>query len=515
MCSNRGLSVLFAAVLGLSGCGGGGSGADNGPGVPEYPVGPKRAGVLAGPGIKGLHYETDTLSGLTGADGGFVYRTGETVRFSLGDIELGSAEGAPVLSPFDLLNLQAPTTESEIMALIGDAAVSSFDLVLNMTMLLYSLDSDRNPDNGIDLDRTHDAFSGLEPTEEDEISLAVKASGFEHSDVLAGLLQRAGKTSAVTLEYAASKLYQSLNLALSANLVRGYSASATDETAADVSVDYNDRGMVTRERRVPSDASDVIELIYEYDESGLLTQVSNSVTGTRSTLGYDHGRLSARLVVDADGQPQLRENYRYGEDGQLVGLEVDVDDDGVADERTSLEYGADGLLSAYGIDAGAEGQADITNRLHYQNGLLTSITSDSDGDGRTDVSISYGYDEDGRRISRDIQSSDPDLPSGSSTFDHDDMGRVIRYTTDTDRDGQAEYIEAYSHDYFGNRTEYRRDTNADGRWDFVALYRYDQDGNRIHMSEDSDGDGIVDASWNAEVELASMETDWASLLGAQ
>jgi hypothetical protein len=95
------------------------------------------------------------------------------------------------------------------------------------------------------------------------------------------------------------------------------------------------------------------------------------------------------------------------------------------------------------------------------------------------------------------------------------MGRVIRYTTDTDRDGQAEYIEAYSHDYFGNRTEYRRDTNADGRWDFVALYRYDQDGNRIHMSEDSDGDGIVDASWNAEVELASMETDWASLLGAQ
>ena len=46
-----------------------------------------------------LSYTTPTLSGMTNADGEFLYEEGEAVTFSIGDITLGTAQGQDVITP--------------------------------------------------------------------------------------------------------------------------------------------------------------------------------------------------------------------------------------------------------------------------------------------------------------------------------------------------------------------------------------------------------------------------------
>lgn len=59
-------------------------------------------GVFCISPVVGLNYQTLTQSGTTNENGEFLYITGETVTFSIGDLVLGSAPGAPEITPADL-----------------------------------------------------------------------------------------------------------------------------------------------------------------------------------------------------------------------------------------------------------------------------------------------------------------------------------------------------------------------------------------------------------------------------
>src|SRR5699024_1777924 len=65
----------------------------------------------------------------------FRYQDGESVTFSLGDLQLGSATAAAQLSPIDLVEGGTVTNNA----------------VTNMLVLLQSLDADRNLNNGIQI----------------------------------------------------------------------------------------------------------------------------------------------------------------------------------------------------------------------------------------------------------------------------------------------------------------------------------------------------------------------------
>jgi hypothetical protein len=56
-------------------------------------------GVFCISPVVGLNYQTLTQSGTTNENGEFLYITGETVTFSIGDLVLGSAPGAPEITP--------------------------------------------------------------------------------------------------------------------------------------------------------------------------------------------------------------------------------------------------------------------------------------------------------------------------------------------------------------------------------------------------------------------------------
>lgn len=108
----------------LVACGGGGDG-----GGADIRVGR----FLDGP-VAGLSWETPSGAGLTDDSGAFRYRPGESVDFWIGDVWLGRAEAAPLLTPVDL---------------VPGAATADHPTVTNLARFLQTLDEDGDPGNGI------------------------------------------------------------------------------------------------------------------------------------------------------------------------------------------------------------------------------------------------------------------------------------------------------------------------------------------------------------------------------
>ncbi len=124
----RALATIFSALV-LASCGSG-NGQE---GIPASPV-PVQTGVLLDAPVAGVAWETSSgLEGETNADGEFGYRQFDTVTFSIGDILLGSALGAPFITPVELTDSSDPTVQP----------------ATNQLVFLQSIDADENPANGI------------------------------------------------------------------------------------------------------------------------------------------------------------------------------------------------------------------------------------------------------------------------------------------------------------------------------------------------------------------------------
>tara|TARA_R110000868_G_C10935440_1_gene766667 strand:+ start:603 stop:2606 length:2004 start_codon:yes stop_codon:yes gene_type:complete len=96
-----------------------------------------RTGIFVDSAVAGLDYQGDTSgSGTTSANGEFTYASGETIRFALGELELGSAKGSDTLTPLSIV---------EGATGVADQRVS------NMLVLLQTLDADGNLNNGIQI----------------------------------------------------------------------------------------------------------------------------------------------------------------------------------------------------------------------------------------------------------------------------------------------------------------------------------------------------------------------------
>jgi predicted acyl esterase len=88
--------------------------------------------------VRGLEYETQTLSGITNEKGEFQYRPGETVTFSIGGLILGSALGSQWVTPADI-----------VFEVAGDVKKIRDPRCTNIARFLQSLAKSGNVENGI------------------------------------------------------------------------------------------------------------------------------------------------------------------------------------------------------------------------------------------------------------------------------------------------------------------------------------------------------------------------------
>ena len=93
-------------------------------------------GVFIDSEVAGVEYETSSgLGGTTDEKGQFYYQEGDTVNFSIGNIDLGTTKASAKLTPVEVMNANG----------------SADNKVVNLTRLLQTLDADGDPSNGISI----------------------------------------------------------------------------------------------------------------------------------------------------------------------------------------------------------------------------------------------------------------------------------------------------------------------------------------------------------------------------
>jgi len=163
----------------LASCGGGGGGASSDGNA-------LLSGVLLDSAVSGVHYD----DALTGLDGRFFYYAGDTLRFHLGGIELGSVLGRAQVTPYDLA---------------GSHDDYKHDRAIRTARLLQSLDSNANLADGIQIS---DAVRGAAARA--ELDWTATSADFERAagDLVFNLT--AGQGSLVTAAGARAHLQDTL-----------------------------------------------------------------------------------------------------------------------------------------------------------------------------------------------------------------------------------------------------------------------------------------------------------------
>ena len=122
-------SFIILSFFVLSACGGGGGGTtSSGPTTQQ--------GVFLDSAVAGLSYSSGSQSGVTGADGSFLYEQGATVTFKVGDIVIGTAPAQAIMTP---------------ISLVPGATDETDPTVANIVQFLMSIDGDGDPTNGIQI----------------------------------------------------------------------------------------------------------------------------------------------------------------------------------------------------------------------------------------------------------------------------------------------------------------------------------------------------------------------------
>lgn len=161
------LATAVSSAFILSGCGGSSGGSsgdssssnnDNNDSGDSSTV----TGVFVDAPVAGINYTTTPggISGQTNELGEYNYVPGDTVVFSIGDTELPAVEATGRITPADMGS--------------GTTDWSSDQTVVNILRLLQSLDSDKDPGNGITIsENVHTALQDI------ELDPTVSESAFE------------------------------------------------------------------------------------------------------------------------------------------------------------------------------------------------------------------------------------------------------------------------------------------------------------------------------------------------
>lgn len=492
----RKIVYSLSALTILSACDGGSSASDPAPAI-NYEM-----GSFVDSPVAGLAYKTKTVSGLTDEHGQFRYQKGELVEFSIGGIHLGTAEGQEIITPFNLLGAAPLTNELSITSTLQSDAVTSFDRVINISTLLQSLDSDGNPENGIDLGNADSVFS------ESDLDFNVKAGQFENQQTFQDALAKMNIDSHRTFIEAARHLYDSLDIEIESSLV-GSVLSQDNKQAKNLSTyTYNsNRLLESKETDFGNDGIVDQILTYTYDSKNRLVQTFDSTSEIMETNTYDEfdNILTKEIDHPIETNDSMQSFTYLG--SLLTKLETDFGNDGSVDLTTDYEYHENGKLARHTVSRAGTVSISITT-YNYAGERISALIEDTNGDGEPDSSINYTYDVRGNVLSQLTSRFGQTIVS---RFKYNTNNQLIRFERDDNQDGLPEYIEAYKYDSKGNRTEYKKDLNADDNWDAITQYSYDSFGNRTQMIEDSDGNGIVDKVWGADYHAAILANPWQNI----
>jgi len=519
------------------------------PTAPAEPL----TGYLVDSPVAGVSFNTSSRSGTSGAEGEFLYASGETVRFSIGDTVLGEAPGAETVSPFELADSRVVTGTPDITRALNRER-SPFHAVTNITVLLQSLDQDGDPGNGIeitpdiaallrgvDLDLTQHwqnfprdpAFQHVLEQGLEQGLLAVSNRGALPATALQHLyreLGMEGQSQAVSMAQIPGQDatgYEYDNAGYLVRLARPHWYMAGDEVPEYLTQDYeyDDRGNLTRfeERRYSKFEGSIFDSPVLFQDLAIYVE-SRQFTpqGQLARFLKKSGNYSRASSPDDD--EELEEGpfskvqewlYEYDTHHRLVQVTGNFKPLSNGVESTATyhydEAGRPSLVTVAGTGVGvtvATLEIPTISALRFAD------------DSATTYRVSYEYDDSGA-LKRDIREGErPDYGYSIETRDYDEQGNVTRmevqnklYGDSPDTYQGSVTVRKYDYDERGNVIREQADFGADGSVDLVTgwRYQYDDRGRMLRRELDRGNDGVADAithwSFNEDGRLLRREQD--------
>ncbi len=486
--------LALSLAIGLPCCGGGGGGGGDGPPI----------GTLSGVSIEGLVYETPTQQGHTGASGEYTYMPGETITFRVGTLDLGSVPAGGSLTLLDLCpGVTLPLTNGHARNAIRHD--SAFIKLANLATLIYFLDVDSNPSNGIQVSTLLDG-AGLDltlPVDKFRSSLALRTlrkdglalgvwGGAGHPIPLTGVVldqlyrdlgvqhrfYRIGESTADiddddTADFRDTRTYDALgnrihveviDLSTSSivrveNWVYGPGGRVLQEPAPEgktYSYTYESNGHPTTRTR--KDGGAVVDtLVSSYNAWGYpilatLKEPGSPVDPQSRSWVYDSiGVLLSDIHFFNNPGSVTKETTTYDTRRNPTMVEVDQGNDGSVEQRRTMTWNAACLL---------------TMREHEEVGGLGLESRET-----------FTYDADGRRLESVIA----DLIGGTSTRRKNTYLGLATYAT---------------------RIDYQTSGQISEQWRNV----FDANGNVLMEDHDDDGDDLYERTVSIEYDANSWPT---------
>lgn len=453
---------------------------------------------LAGSPVSGVNYQTATQSGVTNANGEFNYQAGETVRFSIGNIQLGEAPAGSEVTPFTLMGITMPQTAVEIRSETNLAAglvrTSELEKVSNLTVLLHTLDDDGDASNGIVIDaqlHTVAATSG--------VHFDHKRAKFSEDYALRVLMADAraaglwgGSRAIRNRAYAMDDLYDALGVVpvIYATDVASNFDYLGDPTST-LTYTYDTRGHITRSETdqdldgVPDNVS-----TYQYDNNGneVHRALNNSTSANMFVYDANGYKIQEGFDNDSDGVMDiLTREFTYDSFGNNT-----VDNYIASNLLTNNTYDAAGnLLVAY-TEFNGSPNTQITY-TYDANNLLTNRYQENFNPSVNDSSRDYVYNTNDQLIEENFDSNADGVYTSQFLYEYDSDGNrtVIEYNIFSSN--TSDYRDTYTYNSLGGILRLEKDKQSDGSIDSITTYQYDTNGNFLLREVDIDADGTVDS----------------------
>ena len=195
--------LALPAAIFLASCGGSGGSDVNSPSASPAPT--ISTGVLLDGPVSGINYRTQTQSGKTNASGNFSYRSGETVTFSVGAVNLPPVPAKATVTPLDMAN----TTD------LNNQTVS------NILVFLQSLDDDGDASNGLSISsKAHTASTKA-------MSFDVAPATFSANPVMLDLVAASGSRNTAPVSESSAKTHFQATLAANGVSTGGTASAST------------------------------------------------------------------------------------------------------------------------------------------------------------------------------------------------------------------------------------------------------------------------------------------------
>ncbi|MCB1689712.1 MAG: hypothetical protein KDI33_14550 [Halioglobus sp.] len=430
--------------------------------------------------VAGVGYATESGSGVTNADGQFQYLEGETVRFSIGDLVLGEARGATIVSVFDLVDGVVPVVGEALRKGIADAGGGpSLSTVINLATLLQTIDSDGNPENGIEIAPDVAALFAA-----NSIDFNKNWREFIYDQGFAQALAEARARTLLDAERQARKpwlvmahLYGTLGIDSELQVAGGENRDSDGDGTPDVISSYafdTEGKLVRRTVDYNRDGTPDEITVYTYDSAGNLV---------RDAQTYGSG-----------GKPDYVAMYSYDDEGNQIGRTRDLDGDGTIDDTASYRYDASGNRTR---EESGDGSGAMATRISVDtydaNGNHTRSEQDRNADGKADQVYTFVYDANGNRVRAEQDDDGDGNADAISEAAYDADGNLVREESDRDGDGKTDRVATYAYDADGRLSREEVDSNDDGTPDLIKSFVYDAQGRLSREELDADGDGTPDS----------------------